>query len=141
MFTSDFGIVAEYFVQKRTQPNYKPSPRKLKHVRETLELLSVMGGKHKFIDTYNIFYKKGNLATEGGSYTMSDFIDKMLDEAENRGVAEGRAEGRELGMRELARKLRLRGDSVEDIANLVGYSPEIVNVWLTSDTVETAPTT
>jgi hypothetical protein len=99
-FTSDFGVVAEYFVQKRTQPHYTPSPRKLKHVRETLELLRVMGGKHKFIETYNKFYKDSNVALGGGSYTMRDFIDTMLDEAESKGIAEGHAEGRAEGRAE-----------------------------------------
>ena len=96
-FTSDFGVVAEYFVQKRTQPNYRPSPRKLKHVRETLELLAVMGGEREYINTYNEYYKNSDMATEGGNYTMSAFIGRMIDEAESRGLAEGRAEGRAEG--------------------------------------------
>ena len=97
-FTSDFGVVAEYFVQKRTQPNYKSSPRKLKHVRETLELLAVMGGKREYINTYNKYYRNDDMATEGGNYTMGDFIDRMLDEAKNSGLAEGRAEGHAEGI-------------------------------------------
>ena len=97
-FTSDFGVVAEYFVQKRTQPNYKPSPKKLKHVRETLELLAVMGGKREYMNTYNKYYKNDDMATEGDNYTMGDFIDRMLDEAKNSGLAEGRAEGHAEGI-------------------------------------------
>ena len=84
-------------MQKRTQPNYRPSPRKLKHVRETLELLAVMGGEREYINTYNEYYKNSDMATEGGNYTMSAFIGRMIDEAESRGLAEGRAEGRAEG--------------------------------------------
>jgi hypothetical protein len=132
-FTSDFGVVAEYFVQKRTQPHYTPSPRKLKHVRETLELLSVMGGKHKFIDTYNEYYRNDDMATEGGIYTMSDFIGKMIDEAENRAHAEGRAEGRADAMYDLVHVLKSQGKSVKEIeqtATMMGYTPEDVAEWL-----------
>ena len=92
-FTSDFRVVAEYFVQKRTQPSYTPSPQKLKHVKETLELLAVLGGEREYINTYNEYCKNGEISMEGGNYTMSAFIGKMIDEAESKGIMEGRADG------------------------------------------------
>ena len=137
-FTSDFGVVAEYFVQKRTQPDYKPSPRKLKHVRETLELLSVMGGEREYIDTYNEYYKNDDMAAKGGNYTMGAFIGKMLDEAENRAHAEGRAEGRADAMYDLVHVLKSQGKSVKEIeqtVTMMGYTPEDVATWLASEAV------
>lgn len=45
MFKSDFGIVANFFVQKRKNKDYKPDdPRMIRHVDEVLKLLSVMTG-------------------------------------------------------------------------------------------------
>ena len=41
-FTSDFRIVADYFVQKRETGNYVPEPEKIRHVQAIMQLLSVI---------------------------------------------------------------------------------------------------
>ena len=48
MFRSDFRYVADYFVQKRIDHNYKPSPDTIKHVDETLKLMSILTGDDRF---------------------------------------------------------------------------------------------
>lgn len=48
LFQSDFRIVADYFVQKREKNDYTPSAQMIQHVQETLQLLSVMTGDHRF---------------------------------------------------------------------------------------------
>lgn len=49
MFTSDFGIAANFFVQKRKKKDYVPDdPRELVHVDEVLKLLSVMTGDVRY---------------------------------------------------------------------------------------------
>ena len=53
LFQSDFRAVAEFFVQKRENGDYKPKTQDLKHVQETLQLLSVMTNDHRFEDVYN----------------------------------------------------------------------------------------
>ena len=53
LFQSDFRVVADYFVQKRENGDYEPKPQDLKHVQETLQLLSVMTNDHRFEDVYN----------------------------------------------------------------------------------------
>ncbi len=53
VFKSDFRVVADYFVQKRENGDYIPDPQELKHVQETLQLLSVMTGDHRFENAYN----------------------------------------------------------------------------------------
>ena len=57
-----------------------------------------MGGEREYIDTYNEYYKNSDMATEGGNYTMGAFIGRMIDEAKNSGIAEGRAEGHAEGI-------------------------------------------
>ena len=49
MFKKDFGIVANFFVQKRRNKNYRPDdPREIEHVDEVLKLLSIMTGDKKY---------------------------------------------------------------------------------------------
>ncbi len=43
MFTSDFKIVADYFVQKRKNNMYVPSEQEIKHVDAVLKMLSAVG--------------------------------------------------------------------------------------------------
>lgn len=74
-FTSDFRIVADYFVQQRTTKNYVPNPRAIDHVKETLELLSVMGDDYRFIEAYNESKAKN---AEGGIHYMSDAINTIV---------------------------------------------------------------
>ena len=52
LFQSDFRIVADYFVQKREKGDYIPKPQEFVHVQETLQLLSVMTGDHRFEDAW-----------------------------------------------------------------------------------------
>ena len=61
LFQSDFRVVADYFVQKQENGDYEPKPQDLKHVQETLQLLSVMTNDHRFEDVYNE-------ASDGGPY-------------------------------------------------------------------------
>ena len=44
LFQSDFRIVADYFVQKRLNHEYKPSPQKMKHVQVGEVLANQKGG-------------------------------------------------------------------------------------------------
>ena len=44
MFKSDFGIVADYFVQMRKNNDYEPGREQIRHVDEELILLIVRSG-------------------------------------------------------------------------------------------------
>ncbi len=99
LFKSDFRIIADYLVHKRehheacikakklgTAPpsaKYTPPAIPIKHVHETLQLLSVLTGDNRFEEAYN------NI-TKGGTHTMCEFLDYI----ENRGINKGRIEGR-----------------------------------------------
>ena len=49
-FTSDFRIVADYFVQMRRKRDYVPSRRVVEHVDGVLKLLSALTRDHRFED-------------------------------------------------------------------------------------------
>ena len=78
LFQSDFRIVADYFVQKREKGDYIPEPQEFVHVQETLQLLSVMTGDHRFEDAC----KDGK---KGDPCNMCDVLDRI----EKRGIQQG----------------------------------------------------
>ena len=78
LFQSDFRIVADYFVQKRVKGDYIPEPQEFVHEQETLLLLSVMTGDHRFEDAW----KDGK---KGGPCNMCDVLDRI----EKRGIQQG----------------------------------------------------
>lgn len=82
LFKSDFRIVADYFVQMRKNNDYKPEPLEMCHVQETLQLLSVM--------THDNRYEAACNSPEEGDFKN---MCEVLDRIENRGKAEGKAEG------------------------------------------------
>lgn len=89
LFQSDFRIVADYFVQKREKNDYTPSAQTMKHVQETLQLLSVMTGDHRFEDVCND-------QQEGGPQNMCE----VLERVENRGIQIGMQKGTQYGIQQ-----------------------------------------
>ena len=81
-FKSDFRVVADYFVQMRENDSYTPDPQELRHVQETLQLLSTMTGDHTFEELYN---EKNQ---EGRPHNMCE----VLERAKKMGWQEGMAE-------------------------------------------------
>ena len=62
MFKSDFGIVANFFVQKRKNKDYVPDDKRIiQHVDEVLKLLSVMTGDGKYETLLSSDSKKGRV--------------------------------------------------------------------------------
>lgn len=70
-FQSDFRIVADYFVQKRESGDYEPSRERIDHVQETLQLLSVMTGDHRFEEAFEAGAEKGEASN------MCEVLDKV----------------------------------------------------------------
>ena len=120
MFRSDFRIVADYFVQMQENGDYVPDARQIKHVQETLQLLSVMTKDNRFEEAYND-------AVEGGPQNMCE----VLDRVENKGRLEGRLEGEIKGKRETAINLHNMGMDNDFIAKAVNVSIDLVKQWLT----------
>ena len=87
-FKSDFRVVAEFFSQKRKQVDYKPSNQRLRHVKEVLQLFSIMTDDNRFEEIYN-----EELQKEGGVKTMCDVLDRAMEKGKKAGLMEGRKDG------------------------------------------------
>ena len=83
LFQSDFKIVADYFVQKRKNKEYRPSNMTIRHVEAVLQLLSVMENDSRFLE---IQYMENGWKVE----TMCDVLDRAIEKGVEQGVNEER---------------------------------------------------
>ena len=88
MFRSDFRFVAEYFVQRRRNEDYRPSEQIVRHVDATLKAMSALTGDRRFETAYNVWAENDS---GKGAFRM----EKMLDRIEERGYVKGEAKGRQ----------------------------------------------
>lgn len=84
MFQSDFRIVADYFVQKRTTNDYKPSTETIRHVDAVLKLLKILTNDDRFYSAIP------NIANERRLTNMCNVLDRI----EQKGILQGKIEGR-----------------------------------------------
>ena len=112
LFKSDFRVVADYFVQKREKGDYVPETQELKHVQETLQLLSVMTGDHRFEETFN------DNNAEGRPHNMCDVLDRI----ENRGIKQGIQQGRTEREAQIILNMYQKSLTLEQIAEFVGIT-------------------
>ena len=94
-FKSDFRIVADYFVQLRTNREYRPPRETVRHVHEVLQMMAVLSGDRRFEEAQN---RDEQESGKQGGKNMYDVLSRMLD----RGVAQGRNLIFELNRRLLA---------------------------------------
>ena len=86
MFRSDFGIVANFFVQKRKNKDYEPDDsRIIKHIDEVLKLLSVMTGDNE----YETILYDGENNKEGKVKTMCEVADRLIKKGRMQGMEQG----------------------------------------------------
>ena len=111
LFRSDFRAVADYFVQMRETGDYHPGDEELEHIESVLQLLNVMDRDHRFETAVNNA-KQGKEAR-----TMSEWLTRVINESEARGISKGREEGLEIGMEKGMEKGLEKG---KDEANLSG---------------------
>lgn len=86
MFTSDFRIVADYFVQMRKNRNYVAPEATIKHVHELLQLMSVMTRDNRFEDVYSP-------DMERRTTTMCEVLDRVENRGIEKGIQKGIAQG------------------------------------------------
>jgi hypothetical protein len=92
-FTGDFRIVADFFRQKRINPEYVPDDmQEIRHVDEVLKLLSVMTGDDRYMEVSN--------GEKGKVKNMCEVAQRLVNNGVRQGREEGRAEGRAEGMAE-----------------------------------------
>jgi hypothetical protein len=117
-FKSDFRVVANFFAQKRRNPNYVPDDStEIEHVDEVLKLLATMTGD----EIYTQILSQG----KGKVKSMCEVAERLV----NTGVERGRAEGRNTERQLLAETIhRLKnGESAESII-ASGMDEETVRV-------------
>ena len=90
-FTSDFKIVADYFVQMRKNKDYTAPEATIKHVHELLQLMAVMTKDSRFEDVYSP-------DMEGGDINMCEVLDKIENRGIEKGIAQGLTQGIAQGM-------------------------------------------
>lgn len=112
-FRSDFRIVADYFVQKRESGEYIPGREKLGHVHETLQLLSVMTGDHRFEDGFS--EEDGG---QGGAQNMCEVLDKIVAKGEARGEARGAEAANLANIRSLMNNLHFDAKQAMDALSI-----------------------
>lgn len=115
LFKSDFRVVADYLVQMREKGDYIPEPQELRHVQETLQLLSVMTGDHRFEETYDDI-------TEGRPHNMCDVLDRIESKGMQQGIQQGIQQGRTEREAQIILNMYQKKLPLEQIAELVGIS-------------------
>ena len=105
-FTSDFRIVADFFVQKRKNKSYEPSRQKITHVDEVLKFLRTMTGDSR----YEVEFSKED--KERG-VNMCNVIDKVEKQGIEKGI--------EQGIFEIISRMLKKGKSVQEIVDLTDY--------------------
>ena len=86
-FTSDFQIIADYFVQLNENNDYVPKDKTIKHADSFLKLMSVLTQDDKYAEMGR------KISHEMEGFNMC----KVLDKAEARGKAIGEARGMAIG--------------------------------------------
>ena len=99
MFQSDFRIVADYFVQMRTNKEYNPSQEVMKHVDAVLKLMSVLTQDDRFEEMQN--------GAKGEVKTMCEVLDNAISKGRAEGIQAMVESGQELGVSAEAVKMQL----------------------------------
>ena len=90
-FTSDFQIIADYFVQLNESNDYVPTEKNIRHTDSFLKLMSVLTQDDKYAE----MGKK--IAHEREGFNMCKVLDKAEARGEARGKAIGEARGKAIG--------------------------------------------
>ena len=90
-FTSDFQIIADYFVQLNESNDYVPKDKTIKHADSFLKLMSVLKQDDKYVE----MSKEISHGKEG--FNMCEVLDRAEARGEARGQAIGEARGKAIG--------------------------------------------
>ena len=133
MFKSDFRIVADYFVQIRKNKDYVPTDTQFIHVKEILQMMSVLTNDNRFEEA-------ANAVVEGDEVNnMCDVLDRVEKRGELRGEKRGALQGEKKGelkkAKEISRNMKTRGLSNSDISDLTGIDIKLLDDWFPGDLV------
>ena len=90
-FTSDFQIIADYFVQLNENNDYVPKDKTIKHADSFLKLMSVLTQDDKYAEMGR------KISHEMEGFNMCKVLDRAEARGEARGKAIGEARGKTIG--------------------------------------------
>ena len=90
-FTSDFQIIADYFVQLNENNDYVPKDKTIKHADSFLKLMSVLTQDDKYAEMGR------KISHEMEGFNMCKVLDRAEARGEARGKAIGEARGKAIG--------------------------------------------
>lgn len=93
-FTSDFKIVAKYFVGLRKGGVPDLSDDEIKHVDEVLKLMQVLTGDNSFVNTINAARE---MKLKKGAISMNSYFSDAIEKGRKEGIEEGIEKGIEKG--------------------------------------------
>ena len=114
-FHSDFRYVADYFVQKQRTGTYTGSHEEMKHVREVLQLMTVLTGDNRFA---SVTEKENGECEKGEIHNMCDVLDAI------------EKKGEESKARKVAIRMYRKGDDTDYIAEILETDTETILDWL-----------
>ncbi len=113
-FHSDFRYVADFFVQMRLTGDYRPAEDgAIRHVDETLKLLSVLTGDRRFEEVLGILPKTGGVG-------MCEVLDKVEDRGIKKGIEQGVMQGFDQAQVAMALRMIHAGEPDEKIVEYTG---------------------
>ena len=90
-FTSDFQIIADYFVQLNENKAYVPKDKIIRHTDSFLKLMSVLTQDDKYVEICR------ELSYEKEEFNMCEVLDRVEARGEARGKAIGEVRGKAIG--------------------------------------------
>ena len=116
-FKSDFGILADYFVQKRKTGTYHGTRQEICHVQALLQVFSVLENDSRFEEVYT-----ADNTEEGGIHSMCDVLDKVEERGVKIGLKQGIKQGIEQGLEQGREKTLL--SNLASLMTTMHLSPE-----------------
>lgn len=118
-FQSDFKYVADYFVQKQRTGTYTGSREAMTHVREVLQLMTVLTGDNRFA---SVTEQENGESEKGDIRNMCD----VLDAIEKKGYKKGEESQKKI----IAISMYKDGIDTSRIAKIIGTGTETILGWL-----------
>ena len=108
-FRSDFKIVVDYFVHRRTDPDYRPkNPVKFRHVDELLKMMAAITNDDRFIEVL-----------EGGRpKDMCEVLDRVEERGIERGIQKGIDQNRVESIKNIMKKLKYTAKQAMDLLEI-----------------------
>lgn len=117
-FTSDFKIVAKYFVGLRKGGVPDLSDDEIKHVDEVLKLMQVLTGDDSFVNTIN---ETREMKSKKGAVSMNTYFSDAIAKGRQEGIEKGRQEGIEEGIEKGRQEGIEKGISSERDKAILGF--------------------